>query len=88
MRTQLRNTPVTRLGSPFVNLYLEHTMMKPENKARIYSAIGALAFVVGGLLARATAIENVEKLEKILTRERGKSEDPRTPPPPATVDES
>lgn len=62
--------------------------MSPENKSRIYSAIGAVAFIIGGLLARTSAIENAEKLEKMWKRNEEKVADPLTPPPPATVEEA
>lgn len=62
--------------------------MSPENKSRIYSAIGAVAFIIGGLLARTSAIENAEKLEKMWKRNEEKVADPLAPPPPATVEET
>lgn len=61
--------------------------MGPENKARIHQAIGAVAFIIGGLLARAAAMENTEKLEKMWKKKEELFADPSTPPPPATEDQ-
>lgn len=61
--------------------------MRPENKARIHQAIGAVAFIIGGLLARAAAMENTEKLEKMWQKKEEQILDPSTPPPLATEDQ-
>ena len=37
---------------------------------QIVSAIGAVAFIIGGLMARANAIEGVEKLEKMFVKDK------------------
>lgn len=62
--------------------------MQTRTKAGFRTAIGLFAFVVGGLLAKATAEENFDKLDNMLHRERAKSEDPRTPPPLATAEDA
>lgn len=49
--------------------------MNTKNKQYLIQAIGAVAFVVGGIIARENAIEGVEKLESFLDKHRSKDED-------------
>lgn len=61
--------------------------MQPKTKQRLRTAIGLFAAVLGGLLAKATAEENFDKLDKMFVKKQAEIEDPRTPPPPAQAED-
>lgn len=52
-------------------------MQKKTKRDYVYSAIGIAAFVIGGIITRATALENAEKVEDFFRKKENPTSDPQ-----------